>query len=108
MRPPIIAVAPRAPLLCCDTTPPQTPSQGGGSTELNPYSRSRTLSAALFAMQQVMEQVQLPKAVLLDVNGTLFPPSAAAPAFQELGLRTGDVQVGAAQLAGKLTVAASA
>lgn len=27
-----------------------------------------------------------PKAIVLDVNGTLFPASAAAPAFKELGL----------------------
>lgn len=34
-----------------------------------------------------------PKAVLLDVNGTLFPPSAAAPAFKELGLSEDLVEV---------------
>jgi hypothetical protein len=34
-----------------------------------------------------------PKAVLLDVNGTLFSPSAAAPAFKELGLDESLVEV---------------
>ena len=27
-----------------------------------------------------------PRAIILDVNGTLFDPEAARPAFQELGL----------------------
>lgn len=34
-----------------------------------------------------------PKAVLLDVNGTLFPATAAAPAFIELGLDESLVEV---------------
>lgn len=34
-----------------------------------------------------------PKAVLLDVNGTLFPATAAAPAFRELGLAESQVEV---------------
>jgi len=34
-----------------------------------------------------------PKAVLLDVNGTLFPSTAAAPAFKELGLDESLVEV---------------
>jgi hypothetical protein len=34
-----------------------------------------------------------PKALLLDVNGTLFPATAAAPAFKELGLDEGLVEV---------------
>lgn len=38
-----------------------------------------------------------PKAVLLDVNGTLFPATAAAPAFKELGLDDGLVEVRGAE-----------
>lgn len=34
-----------------------------------------------------------PKAVLLDVNGTLFDAIAAAPAFTQLGLDPGLVEV---------------
>eukprot|EP00882_Tetradesmus_deserticola_P024671 GHRQ01026977.1.p1 GENE.GHRQ01026977.1~~GHRQ01026977.1.p1 ORF type:complete len:102 (+),score=28.58 GHRQ01026977.1:899-1204(+) len=34
-----------------------------------------------------------PKAVLLDVNGTLFAAAAAAPAFKELGLNEGLVEL---------------
>lgn len=34
-----------------------------------------------------------PKALLLDVNGTLFPATAAAPAFKELGLDEGLVEL---------------
>ena len=33
------------------------------------------------------------KAVLLDVNGTLFPVTAAAQAFSDLGLRPEQVEV---------------
>jgi hypothetical protein len=33
-----------------------------------------------------------PKAVLLDVNGTLFPVTCAAPAFKELGLEESQVE----------------
>lgn len=40
-----------------------------------------------------------PKAVLLDVNGTLFPATSAAPAFKELGLDEGLVEVCCCSLA---------
>lgn len=41
----------------------------------------------LTGYSQNLEKPEIrPKAVLLDVNGTLFPASAAAPAFKELGL----------------------
>lgn len=33
-----------------------------------------------------------PKAIILDVNGTLFPPEAAAGAFEELGLPASSIK----------------
>jgi hypothetical protein len=36
----------------------------------------------------------VPKFALLDVNGTLFPPSAARDAFEKLGLQAQQVEVG--------------
>jgi hypothetical protein len=48
----------------------------------------------LTGYKQSLDKPQLrPKAVLLDVNGTLFAATAAAPAFKELGLDEGLVEV---------------
>jgi hypothetical protein len=48
----------------------------------------------LTGYKQSLDKPELrPKAVLLDVNGTLFAATAAAPAFKELGLDEGLVEV---------------
>lgn len=49
----------------------------------------------LTGYKQSLDKPELkPKAVLLDVNGTLFAATAAAPAFKELGLNESLVEVG--------------
>ncbi|KAF6255546.1 HAD-like domain-containing protein [Scenedesmus sp. NREL 46B-D3] len=48
----------------------------------------------LTGYKQSLDKPELrPKAVLLDVNGTLFPAAAAAPAFKELGLDEGLIEL---------------
>ena len=42
---------------------------------------------------EVCAHEMLPKACLLDINGTIFPPSAASSAFEKLGLQTEHVEV---------------
>eukprot|EP00879_Flechtneria_rotunda_P021846 GHRR01023037.1.p1 GENE.GHRR01023037.1~~GHRR01023037.1.p1 ORF type:complete len:204 (+),score=68.19 GHRR01023037.1:569-1180(+) len=48
----------------------------------------------LTGYRQSLDKPELrPKAVLLDVNGTLFPATAAAPAFREIGLDEGLIEL---------------
>lgn len=44
-------------------------------------------------LERVASSLQTPKAIVLDVNGTLFSPLAAIPAFKQLGLDPSLVEV---------------
>ena len=66
-----------------------------GRGEARSCSRAPTLplAAAAGARRRAMS-LHRPRALLLDVNGTLFPASSAAPVFEELGLDPQGVEVG--------------
>lgn len=68
-------------------------STGCAFANSSPVSMTSLLKKLGGYKQQSDKPPLRPKAVLLDVNGTLFPATAAAPAFKELGLDENLVEV---------------